>query len=251
MSLYLTSQSVNNATRDAHLHTVLARLIQKYTLNQKLAKNTLRNKELTEEKIVADKISDNLIGHNVLIKKTVIMDVPLENKAEYNPYKNLRYSSTQRMIHANNTKNNHDMISALKNEQLLENKIPLRKDKSVLSIWDEKGYGSQAAINKKLRYRSLLSRVRLYFHVVKNLLERVCLFFIFPECGLVDAQYDKKNSYFMRKNYRFSTDKGATTAEYAIVILAATAFAGVLLVILKSDTVKQLLLGIIKKALSI
>jgi hypothetical protein len=41
------------------------------------------------------------------------------------------------------------------------------------------------------------------------------------------------------------------TAEYAIATLAAVGFAGLLLVILKSDEVRGLLLGIIKSALSV
>ncbi|MBU4215331.1 MAG: DUF4244 domain-containing protein [Actinobacteria bacterium] len=45
-------------------------------------------------------------------------------------------------------------------------------------------------------------------------------------------------------------DAGMATAEYAIVTLAAVGFAGLLLVILKSGTVRELLLGIIRTALS-
>jgi len=44
---------------------------------------------------------------------------------------------------------------------------------------------------------------------------------------------------------------GLATAEYAIVAIAATAFAGLLIVILKSDTVKSMLEGIIQKALNV
>lgn len=49
-----------------------------------------------------------------------------------------------------------------------------------------------------------------------------------------------------------STDPeaGATTAEYGIVMLAAVGFAGLLVVILKSDEVRQLLMGIVQNALS-
>ena len=45
-------------------------------------------------------------------------------------------------------------------------------------------------------------------------------------------------------------EAGATTAEYGIVMLAAVGFAGLLVVILKSDEVRQLLLGIVQNALS-
>ena len=45
--------------------------------------------------------------------------------------------------------------------------------------------------------------------------------------------------------------KGAVTAEYAVVLVAATAFAAVLVAIVKSDAVRTLLTNIIKKALSV
>ena len=45
-------------------------------------------------------------------------------------------------------------------------------------------------------------------------------------------------------------EAGATTAEYGIVMLAAVGFAGLLVAILKSDEVRQLLMGIVQNALS-
>lgn len=45
-------------------------------------------------------------------------------------------------------------------------------------------------------------------------------------------------------------EAGATTAEYGIVMLAAVGFAGLLVMILKSDEVRQLLMGIVQNALS-
>ena len=44
-------------------------------------------------------------------------------------------------------------------------------------------------------------------------------------------------------------DAGMATAEYAVGMITAAGFAGVLLVILRSSEVKTLLLGIIRKAL--
>jgi len=41
------------------------------------------------------------------------------------------------------------------------------------------------------------------------------------------------------------------TAEYAIVTVAAAGFAGLLLVILRSEEVRALLLGIVRSALAI
>lgn len=46
-------------------------------------------------------------------------------------------------------------------------------------------------------------------------------------------------------------EKGAATAEYAVVLVAATAFAGVLLAIIKSGPVKTLLTKIIQTALNV
>ncbi len=46
-------------------------------------------------------------------------------------------------------------------------------------------------------------------------------------------------------------ESGAATAEYAVVLIAATAFAGLLLAILKSGTARELLLALVKRALSV
>ena len=46
-------------------------------------------------------------------------------------------------------------------------------------------------------------------------------------------------------------DAGMATAEYAIATLAAVGFAGLLVVILKGNEVKGLLLGIVRQALSL
>ena len=46
-------------------------------------------------------------------------------------------------------------------------------------------------------------------------------------------------------------DAGMATAEYAIATLAAVGFAGLLVVILKGNEVKGLLMGIIRQALSL
>lgn len=54
-----------------------------------------------------------------------------------------------------------------------------------------------------------------------------------------------------RRHWRaMADDAGMATAEYAVVTLAAVGFAGLLLVILKSSEVRDLLLGIIRAALS-
>ncbi|GAA4655498.1 DUF4244 domain-containing protein [Arthrobacter cryoconiti] len=48
----------------------------------------------------------------------------------------------------------------------------------------------------------------------------------------------------------FGAEAGMATAEYAIATLAAVGFAGLLVVILKSDEVRGFLLNIIRSALS-
>lgn len=46
-------------------------------------------------------------------------------------------------------------------------------------------------------------------------------------------------------------ESGLATAEYAVVMIAATGFAGLLVAILKSSTIKTLLTNIVKTALSV
>nr|WP_270912134.1 DUF4244 domain-containing protein [Leucobacter sp. UCMA 4100] len=45
-------------------------------------------------------------------------------------------------------------------------------------------------------------------------------------------------------------DKGAATAEYAIVIMAAVALAGVLVAIMRSGEVQAMLLNLVQQAFS-
>jgi len=49
---------------------------------------------------------------------------------------------------------------------------------------------------------------------------------------------------------RLGSEAGMATAEYAVATLAAVGFAGLLVVILKSDEVRGFLLNIIRSALS-
>lgn len=50
---------------------------------------------------------------------------------------------------------------------------------------------------------------------------------------------------------RFDEERGAATAEYAIATMAAVGFAGLLVVILRSDEVRGMLTDIVRTALSI
>ena len=47
------------------------------------------------------------------------------------------------------------------------------------------------------------------------------------------------------------SEQGAATAEYVIATMAAVGFATLLLVIFKSDEVRQLLLGLVRQALTV
>lgn len=47
------------------------------------------------------------------------------------------------------------------------------------------------------------------------------------------------------------SDEGAVTAEYAVVLIAATGFAALLVAILKSDDIRKTLTDVVKKALKI
>lgn len=49
---------------------------------------------------------------------------------------------------------------------------------------------------------------------------------------------------------KFSDDRGAATAEYAIVIMAAVGFAGLLVVILRSGEVQAILTDLVQRALN-
>ncbi len=53
-----------------------------------------------------------------------------------------------------------------------------------------------------------------------------------------------------RPRIKLMREEGAATAEYAIATMAAVAFAGLLVVIMRSPEVKEILLGLIKTALT-
>lgn len=49
----------------------------------------------------------------------------------------------------------------------------------------------------------------------------------------------------------FGDDTGAATAEYAIATMAAVAFAGLLVVIMRSDEVRGILEDLVRRALTV
>ena len=50
---------------------------------------------------------------------------------------------------------------------------------------------------------------------------------------------------------KWKSEKGAATAEYAIATMAAVGFAGLLVVIIRSDEVKGILFYLVRSALSL
>jgi hypothetical protein len=65
---------------------------------------------------------------------------------------------------------------------------------------------------------------------------------ITKQCCLLDARIRTVTS---------EPEAGMATAEYAVVLIAATGFAGILVAILKSGDVRELLMNIVKQALNI
>jgi Flp pilus assembly pilin Flp len=59
-----------------------------------------------------------------------------------------------------------------------------------------------------------------------------------------------KNTRRRRLRTRLRDDTGSATAEYAIATLAAVGFAGLLVVILRSDAVREMLTALIRHALA-
>lgn len=49
----------------------------------------------------------------------------------------------------------------------------------------------------------------------------------------------------------FTDDTGAATAEYAVATMAAVAFAGLLVVIMRSDEVRGILTDLVRRALTV
>ena len=58
------------------------------------------------------------------------------------------------------------------------------------------------------------------------------------------------NAKLLRQTSWYRDDSGAATAEYAIATMAAVGFAGLLVVIMRSDEVKEILLDLVRSALT-
>ncbi len=67
--------------------------------------------------------------------------------------------------------------------------------------------------------------------------------------GADDLDSHRLRASDRRTNRLGMTDRGAGTAEYAVVILAAVAFAGLLVAIMRSGEVRQMLVDLVQNAL--
>lgn len=54
-----------------------------------------------------------------------------------------------------------------------------------------------------------------------------------------------------RAAHLFTDESGAATAEYAIATMAAVAFAGLLVIIMRSDEVRGILTDLVRRALTV
>lgn len=64
------------------------------------------------------------------------------------------------------------------------------------------------------------------------------------------AARERRKRYDMFRRELFRRDEGAATAEYAITIMAAVGFAGLLVLILRSGEVQAILTDLVHNALS-
>ncbi|WP_426519519.1 DUF4244 domain-containing protein [Diaminobutyricibacter sp. McL0618] len=60
-----------------------------------------------------------------------------------------------------------------------------------------------------------------------------------------------RRSAWSRLRSVVSDERGSATAEYAVATMAAVGFAGLLVVILRGDEVRQVLTDLVRRALSI
>ncbi|MGN6407684.1 MAG: DUF4244 domain-containing protein [Curtobacterium sp.] len=68
---------------------------------------------------------------------------------------------------------------------------------------------------------------------------------------MTDTSRPRRHSLGTRLRRRLDDDRGSATAEYAVVILAAVAFAGVLVAVMRSGEVQSILTELVRGALSL
>jgi len=72
-----------------------------------------------------------------------------------------------------------------------------------------------------------------------------------PEAGIARSDTVRRAMTAARRRFSVGAERGAATAEYAITIMAAVGFAGLLVVILRSEEVRGILTDVVRSALSI
>ncbi|MGN8049851.1 DUF4244 domain-containing protein [Curtobacterium sp. 22159] len=68
---------------------------------------------------------------------------------------------------------------------------------------------------------------------------------------MTDTPATQRRRLVTRLRRRLQDDRGSATAEYAVVILAAVAFAGVLVAVMRSGEVQSILTELVRGALSL
>jgi Flp pilus assembly pilin Flp len=68
---------------------------------------------------------------------------------------------------------------------------------------------------------------------------------------MTDTSTTHRSGLGPRLRHRLQDDRGSATAEYAVVILAAVAFAGVLVAVMRSGEVQGILTELVRGALSL
>lgn len=67
---------------------------------------------------------------------------------------------------------------------------------------------------------------------------------------MTESNYLTANRLLGSGLHQLRADSGSATAEYAIATMAAVGFAGLLVVIMRSPEVRDLLLGLVRSALT-
>lgn len=73
---------------------------------------------------------------------------------------------------------------------------------------------------------------------------------VVTEARFADAEAEAAGATRGRLTDRLHDERGAETAEYAIATMAAVAFAGLLVAIMQSDTVRGMLEDLVERALT-
>ncbi|MDZ7544211.1 hypothetical protein CG392_04420 [Gardnerella vaginalis] len=87
--------------------------------------------------------------------------------------------------------------------------------------------------------------------IAKAFSKLCCEFTINANKGLIKAEQACNSMQSRLDNSLKKLDEGAVTAEYAVVLIAATAFATVLIAIAKSDAVQTAIGELVKRALHV